>query len=114
MYKIVPVAAWMVAEREGALRGSPIDERDGFIHLSAADQVAETASRHFAGQDDLRLVAVETDGLDVRWEPSRAGALFPHLYGPLRLAAVRRVEVLALDARGVHRLPPSLAGPLEP
>jgi len=108
IYKIVSAAAWLDAEREGVFRGSHVDERDGFIHFSAADQVAETASRHFAGQDDLRLVSVDPDGLDVRWEPSRGGALFPHLYGPLLLTAVRSVDLLALDERGEHRLPSSV------
>ena len=69
-----------------------MDRRDGFIHFSTAAQVEETARRHFAGRTDLLLVAVDVDGLDIRWEPSRGGELFPHLYGVLPLSAVREVR----------------------
>ena len=96
VYKIVPAPQWRASEAAGIFSGSPIDVRDGFIHLSTAAQVRETAARHFAGQDDLLLVAVSLDGLDVRWEPSRGGDLFPHLYGRLPPASVMWVRPLPL------------------
>jgi uncharacterized protein (DUF952 family) len=106
IYKICPAALWREAERSGVFRGSPVDLHDGFIHFSTAGQVAETAARHFAGQGDLVLVAVDPAGLgdQLRWEPSRGGALFPHLYGTLPLHAVRRVEPILLSD-GRHVLP---------
>jgi uncharacterized protein (DUF952 family) len=104
-YKIVPEPLWRTCEAAGRFTGSPVDRRDGYIHLSTATQVGDTAARHFAGQPDLLLVAVDTDGLDVRWEPSRGGASFPHLYGDLPLSHVRWVESLPLDADGRHVLP---------
>lgn len=107
IYKILTAADWQSAERAGVFAGSAIDRQDGFIHFSTAAQVRETAARHFAGQHDLRLVAVDTAELEIRWEPSRGGALFPHLYGALPLSAVREVCVLPLDA-GIHRFPPHI------
>jgi len=108
IYKICTALEWRAAERAGAYRGSAVDRRDGFIHFSAAGQAAETAARHFAGQHDLVLVAVDADALGdaLKWEPSRGGALFPHLYGELNVNAVRRVEPLPLDAAGRHVFPP--------
>ena len=102
IYKISSASLWEEAQRAGAFRGSPADLADGFIHFSTADQLAETAAKHFAGQRDLMLVAVAADALGpaLRWEPSRGGALFPHLYGPLPLASVRWVKPLTLDAGG--------------
>lgn len=96
VYKICPAAAWREAERDGIYRGSADDARDGFIHFSTADQVAATASRHFAGQSDLLVIAVNADALGdaLRFEPSRGGDLFPHLYGPLDLGAVIEVTPL--------------------
>jgi len=107
IYKIVPAALWRQAEREGTFRGSEIDLRDGFIHFSTAAQAAETAAKHFAGAYNLLLVVVEADGLGaaLKWEPSRGGALFPHLYADLPLAAVRNVSPLSLDADGRHVFP---------
>lgn len=110
IYKIVSAGEWIEAESAGVFSGSAVDRRDGFIHFSTAAQVHETAARHFAGKDDLRLVVVSTDALDIRWEPSRGGALFPHLYGSLPLGAVRAVHVLTLGADG-HRFPPGIAAP---
>ena len=109
VFKICPAAMWREAERAGAFLGAPLDLADGFIHFSAADQVAETARRHFAGQDDLVLVAVDAAvlGPALRWEPSRGGALFPHLYGPLPLDAVRWTEPLPRAADGRHVFPRS-------
>jgi uncharacterized protein (DUF952 family) len=108
LYKIVPAALWRAAEHDGVFRGSEVDLRDGFIHFSTAGQVAETAARHFAGAHDLLLVSVDSGKLGgaLRWEPSRGGALFPHFYGALALAAVRKVEPLPLGANGRHRFPP--------
>jgi uncharacterized protein (DUF952 family) len=108
LYKIVPAALWRQAERQGVFRGSADDLRDGFIHFSSAAQVVETAARHFAGQDDLLLISVDAGRLGgaLKWEPSRGGALFPHLYGALDLAAVGKVEQLPLSPGGRHVFPP--------
>ena len=107
VYKICPRALWREAEALGRFTGAPVDHADGFIHFSTADQVAETAARHFAGQEDLLLVAVEADALGpaLRFEPSRGGALFPHLYADLPLSAVRSVAVLRLGPDGRHVFP---------
>ncbi|MCW6511142.1 DUF952 domain-containing protein [Lichenifustis flavocetrariae] len=111
IYKIVPRGLWSQAEAAGEFGGSPVDLADGFIHFSTADQVGETAARHFAGQHDLLLVAVDTEALGsaLRWETSRGGALFPHLYGPLSLQHVSSTIELALDTNGRHRFPDALA-----
>jgi uncharacterized protein (DUF952 family) len=108
VYKITDATLWRDAERAGIFRGSADDRRDGFIHFSTADQVAETAAKHFAGIRDLLLVRVDAGklGAQLKWEPSRAGDLFPHLYGPLDLAAVIEVEPLPLEPDGEHRFPP--------
>ena len=92
IYKICTASEWREAEQAGAYRGSAVDRRDGFIHFSTAEQAAETASKWFTGLPDLLLVAVDAEALGVKlkWEPSRGGALFPHLYGELPLAAVLR------------------------
>ncbi|MFD6320251.1 MULTISPECIES: DUF952 domain-containing protein [Methylorubrum] len=107
VYKICPRDLWREAEALGRFTGAPVDRADGFIHFSTAEQVAETAARHFAGQDDLLLVAVAADALGpaLRFEPSRGGALFPHLYGDLPLSAVRSVADLPLGADGRHVFP---------
>jgi len=107
IYKICAAAEWRAAEREGVYRGSAVDRRDGFIHFSAADQVAETAARHFAGQVDLLLIHVDAAALGgaLRWEASRGGALFPHLYDDLRMDAVIRAEPLPLGDDGRHVFP---------
>jgi uncharacterized protein (DUF952 family) len=108
IYKICPVSLWRNAERIGRFCGSEVDRRDGFIHFSSAAQVAKTAAKHFAGQDDLLLVRVDAEalGAHLKWEPSRGGALFPHLYGDLDLGAVSKVEPLPLGADGRHQFPP--------
>lgn len=110
IYKICPAPAWREAERAGVYRGSPDDVRDGFIHFSTASQVPGTLAKHFAGQADLFLIAVSTDALGtaLRWEPSRGGDLFPHLYGDLDPAAADNIATLAVGADGLHRLPESL------
>lgn len=110
IYKIVPASFWRAAEAQGRFDGAPIDLADGFIHFSAADQVRETARRYFAGIDDLVLVAVDAGrlGAALRWEPSRGGALFPHLYAPLALADVLSVRPLPLGPDGGHQFPADL------
>ena len=107
VYKICPEALWREAEAAGRFTGSPVDHQDGFIHFSTITQVAETAARHFAGQADLLLITVEADRLGhaLRYEASRGGALFPHLYGPLPLDAVTAVDPLTRDADGRHVFP---------
>ena len=108
VYKIAPRALWAEAEHTGLFGGSPVDYTDGFIHLSSAAQVAETAARHFGGQDDLLLVAVAADRLGdaLKWEASRGGDLFPHLYGSLALDQVLWVQPLPLGPDGSHEFPP--------
>lgn len=106
IYKIAPEGLWRDAIEQGSFTGSPVDVTDGFIHFSTASQVRDTAAKHFAGADDLVLVAVATTGLELRWEPSRGGELFPHLYDALPLTAVQWVKPLPLDANGSHVFPP--------
>jgi uncharacterized protein (DUF952 family) len=107
IYKICETAHWAAAQQAGEFRGSAVDVADGYIHFSTADQVAETAARHFAGMADLVLVAVAAGALGgaLKWEPSRGGALFPHLYGVLPMGAVRWAMPLRLDDRGRHVFP---------
>ena len=102
VYKICDAGLWRDAERAGVFDGAPVDLSDGYIHFSTAQQVAETAARHFAGMADLVLVAAdaETLGAALRYEPSRGGAMFPHLYGTLPLSAVRWVKPLPLGPDG--------------
>jgi uncharacterized protein (DUF952 family) len=108
VYKICPAAQWEVAVRAGIYQGSPADLSDGYIHFSTAEQVAETAAKHFAGQVGLVLVAIDADALgpDLKWEPSRGGALFPHLYAELPVSAALWVEPMPLDRAGRHLIPP--------
>jgi uncharacterized protein (DUF952 family) len=107
IYKICETAQWAEAERDGEFRGSAVDFADGYIHFSTTTQVAGTAAKHFAGMSGLVLVAVEADelGAALKWETSRGGATFPHLYGALPLTAVRWVKPLRLDDDGRHVLP---------
>jgi uncharacterized protein (DUF952 family) len=107
LYKICPEDAWREAERRGSFAGSLVDLTDGFIHLSTAAQVRATAAKHFARQPDLLLIAVDEArlGPELRYEPSRGGDLFPHLYGPLPAEAVRSVERLPLAPDGGHVFP---------
>jgi uncharacterized protein (DUF952 family) len=108
IYKIMPAVIWETAKKDGVFRGSEVDLRDGFIHFSTASQALETAAKHFAGQRDLILLYVDTErlGENLKWEPSRGGALFPHLYGDLALAAVTKFVPLPLGADGAHQFPP--------
>jgi uncharacterized protein (DUF952 family) len=107
VYKICPRPLWQSAEREGVFAGAPVDLQDGFIHFSTAGQLRETAARHFRGQDDLLLVAVDEARLGdrLRYEPSRGGDLFPHLYGALPLEAVAWVKPLPIGPDGFHVVP---------
>jgi uncharacterized protein (DUF952 family) len=104
IYKICERTAWQEAERAAVYRGSAVDLHDGFIHFSAAGQVAETAAKHFAGQTDLMLIAIEAEALgpSLKWETSRGGGLFPHLYAALPLSAVRWARPLPDETAG-HR-----------
>ena len=103
VYKIIACEAWRAAEAAGVFDGAPVDLADGYIHFSTAEQAAETAAKHFAGQADLLLVAVDAAALGpaLKWEPSRGGALFPHLYAPLALSAVAWAKPLPI-AGGRH------------
>lgn len=102
VYKICERTAWQEAERAGLYRGSPLDLRDGFIHFSTAGQVVETAVKHFAGQTDLMLIAIDDEALGptLKWETSRGGAQFPHLYAALPLTAVRWTRPLPDETAG--------------
>ena len=105
LYKILSDAEWRAAAARGALEGSAVDLKDGFIHLSTARQMRETAARHFAGQDRLVLVGFREEDLpNLRWEPSRGGDLFPHLYGPLPTTLAVEAMPVELDADGVPML----------
>ncbi|CAI9411699.1 hypothetical protein ANOBCDAF_02511 [Pleomorphomonas sp. T1.2MG-36] len=107
VYKIAPRALWEAAEATGVFAGASVDFEDGFIHLSSAAQVRETARLYFAGQGDLLLIGVGTAALGeaLKWEPSRGGDLFPHLYAPLEFSAVDFVVPLPLGPDGVHQFP---------
>lgn len=107
VYKIVSRPLWAEAEHTGIFRGAPVDHQDGFIHLSSATQVAETVRRHFANQQDLLLIAIPGSrlGAALKWEPSRGGDLFPHLYGDLPLDSVLWVKPLPLGDDGRHAFP---------
>jgi uncharacterized protein (DUF952 family) len=107
VYKICERAQWRAAEATGQFRGAAVDERDGFIHFSTAAQLAETASRHFAKASDLILVAVDSAalGAELKWERSRGGDLFPHLYAALPLSAVRWARPLPDEIDGRRPMP---------
>ena len=107
IYKICPASPWREAERQGSYRGSADDARDGFIHFSAAEQLAGTLDKHYVGQTGLLLIAIDPERLGpaLRWEPSRGGDLFPHLYGELDMAAVTAVMELRSRSDGGHDLP---------
>ena len=107
VYKIALRALWEAAEATGVFAGASVDFEDGFIHLSSAAQVKETARLYFAGQSDLLLIGVETAALGeaLKWEPSRGGDLFPHLYAPLEFSAVDFVVPLPIGPDGAHQFP---------
>jgi uncharacterized protein (DUF952 family) len=102
VYKIFRRPEWDELVTRGETRGAPVDLIDGYVHLSTAAQVTETAARHFVGESDLVLLALDARrlGPDLRWEPSRGGQLFPHLYRPLRRGDVLWDKSLPLGASG--------------
>ena len=110
IYKIFRRAEWEKARETGVFEGSADDERDGFIHFSTAGQLGATLTRHFAGENDLILAAVDSDdvALDLKWEESRRGEAFPHLYGALPLKFVKSPVTLRRE-NGEFTLPPDLA-----
>jgi uncharacterized protein (DUF952 family) len=111
VFKIVATEEWAKAQAAGVFMGAAIDRADGFIHFSTAEQAPETESKWFAGRGDLTLAAIDAKALgkDLRWEPSRGGALFPHLYAPLPMSAVLWARPLPLRSDGGH-----VFGSLEP
>jgi uncharacterized protein (DUF952 family) len=106
VYKILPSGVWDAAVAEGRFEGAAIDLKDGYIHLSTAAQAQETARLHFRGQAGLVVAAFEAEALGdaLRWEPSRGGQLFPHLYGGLDPALALKVTGAPLDAEGTPQL----------
>ena len=104
IYKILSDAVWRDAEKSGVFLGSEVDITDGFIHFSTADQVRETAAKHFSGQKGLLLLAVDSSALGelLKYEPSRDGALFPHLYDKLDRSSVKWVRPLPIGDDGMH------------
>ena len=111
VYKILPKSEWMTAKAAGRFEGSALDLQDGYIHLSTAGQAGETARLHFRGQADLVLLQIDAErlGVDLKWEPSRGGQRFPHLYRPLNPAEVESTRELPLNAEGSPD-----PGPLDP
>lgn len=107
IYKICKQALWREAEKKKVFYGTAADRRDGFIHFSTAAQLAATAAKHFAGRRHLILIAADADALDgpLKWETSRGGDLFPHLYAPLPLSAVKWVRPLPDEVHGVRPMP---------
>ena len=107
-YKVLTAEQLSVLEHDGSFAGAPVDLADGYIHLSTADQLAGTVDKHFAGQTDLQLAAVDLEALGdaVKWEESRGGALFPHIYGvPLTLDVVLAYGPLEREPDGSIKLP---------
>jgi uncharacterized protein (DUF952 family) len=109
LYKIMSEQEWETAQAQGIYEGSEVDRKDGFIHLSAAHQVRTTAQKHFSGRTDLLLVSVleKNLGKNLKWEASRGGDLFPHIYGPLQPDAISEVVPLPL-VNGAHQFPEGL------
>ena len=106
VYKILAANAWAAAKRAGRFEGAAIDLTDGYMHLSTAAQAKETARLHFSGQADLVLLRIDATALGaaLKWEPSRGGQLFPHLYGALDCALVEAATLIPLDADGTPLL----------
>lgn len=106
-YKVLTADQMHVLEHEGTFAGAPIDLADGYIHLSTHAQLTETVDKHFAGQTGLWVASVDLESLGeaVKWEPSRGGQLFPHIYGALPLSAVLAYGALARDDAGAVMLP---------
>ncbi|WP_297770101.1 DUF952 domain-containing protein [uncultured Roseovarius sp.] len=109
IYKIFRGPEWADLRAKGESAGAPVDLADGYVHFSTADQAAETVAKHFSGEDGLMLLAIESERLGeaLKWEPSRGGALFPHLYRELRLSDVAWAQPLPL-VDGVHQFPAGL------
>jgi len=109
IYKILRSDEWVALQAQGETQGAPIDVADGYVHFSTAEQVLETAAKHFADAEGLVLLAYDETAMtgDLRWEPSRGGALFPHLYGPLRHADMVWAKDLPL-VDGAHQFPDNL------
>ena len=110
IFKIFRTDEWQSLRKQGRTTGAPIDIADGYIHFSTATQATETATKHFAGLDGLFLIAVEAEALGdaLKWEVSRGGALFPHLYRKMAIGDVLWAQPLPL-VEGVHQFPPGLA-----
>ena len=108
VYKILSAQDWAMAEIDGVSR-TALDEGDGYVHLSTRSQVGETLALHYKGAADVHLLEYGVDALvamgDLRWEASRGGQLFPHLYGQLQISSAKRSWVLKLDSGGVPVLP---------
>ena len=106
IYKICDATLWEAAVEAGEFKGAEIDLADGYIHFSTAEQMRETAAKHFVGRDGLVIIAVDANALgdEVKWEPSRGGALFPHLYRPLKVSEASWSEPLPL-VDGAHVFP---------
>lgn len=111
IYKIVPKALWQAAVDGGVFSGAPVDHADGYIHFSTANQVGETAARYFSGQRDLLLVCLDgaAFGEALKYEPSRGGDLFPHLYGTFAPSQALLVKPLPLGPDGKHIFPAEMA-----
>lgn len=105
IYKIFRADEWATLQADGETAGAPIDVADGYVHLSTAETVAETAAKYFAGVEGLVILAVETDGLEpLKWEPARKDVLFPHLYRKMRMDDVVWAKPLPLH-NGMHQFP---------
>ncbi len=113
VYRLCHPDDWRAAVAAGVFAGSEVDRRDGFIHLSGADQVPDTAARHYAAVRPLMLLTVDTHRVDgeLRWEASQGGALFPHLYGTIPVEAVLAAQCLAVDREGHLMIPPLMTVP---
>ncbi|AXT26644.1 DUF952 domain-containing protein [Ruegeria sp. AD91A] len=110
IYKIFRAEEWAALQNQGASDGAPIDVADGFVHFSTAEQAAETAAKHFAGVDGLTVLACDADAMgdDLKWEVSRGGALFPHLYRQIRMRDVVWSRPLAFDGTA-HQFPEDMS-----
>ena len=111
VYKILTAPQWEELDSVGEIAGAPVDLADGFVHFSTGAQARATAAKHFAGQEGLMLLAMEAErmGDALKWEPSRGGDLFPHLYGPLCRSDLVWARPLPLGADGAHRFPEGIA-----
>ena len=115
IYHMCKVDEWVEAEKFGVYPGSSQDRADGFTHFSTAHQIRVTAAKHRTGQEGLVLLSVEADvlGAALKWEPSRDGQVFPHLDGELEVSHVVRIDLLSLDAAGLHIFPVGLSDNLD-